>query len=108
VLSAHKGPPVSEVVIVPDADKQAAINLFLGIHNERAVTHPIKRGGYRQWFHEEHLIARGRDASDSLARLQEFSRTHEDFWVEYYQPLVYTSLAEYYAFTMNSSSKLPE
>jgi phosphatidylinositol 3,5-bisphosphate 5-phosphatase len=94
--------------VFPDADKQAAINLFLGIYNERAVTHPIQRAGYRRWFHEEHFSSISHDTHESLSRLQDFTRSHEDFWVEYYQPLMYTPLAEYYAFTMNSSSKLPE
>jgi phosphatidylinositol 3,5-bisphosphate 5-phosphatase len=91
-----------------DADKQAAINLFLGVHNERAVVHPIKRGGYRQWFNIKHFSSFSRDTDQSMQRLLEFSCTHGDFWTEYYQPLMFTRLKDYYAYTMNSSAKLPE
>src|SRR6266571_8813326 len=45
----------TEFSVLSDADKQAAINLFLGVENERAITHPPARGGYQKWFHEEHV-----------------------------------------------------
>ena len=38
-----------------DADKQAAVNPFLGVNNERAIIHPPVPGGYQQWFNPDHL-----------------------------------------------------
>jgi hypothetical protein len=30
-----------------------------------------------------------------------------DFWVEYYRPLLFTSLGKHFAYSMNSTLKLP-
>ncbi|KAJ2920989.1 hypothetical protein H1R20_g16104, partial [Candolleomyces eurysporus] len=57
-----------------DADKQTAINLFLGVQSERTIANPPNKG---------------------------------DFWVEYYRPLLFTSLGKHFAYSMNSTLKLP-
>ena len=90
----------------PDADKQAAINLFLGVENERAIVHPPVREGYQKWFHEEHL----RPAyvlNECDACFKDFVHRRGDFWVEYYRPLLFTSLGKHFAYSMNSTLKLP-
>ena len=88
-----------------DADKQAAINLFLGVPSDPQRDRPV-RGGYRQWFKPEHL-----DAPYVIPlcedRLREFVKTKGDFWIEYYRPLLFTSLGKHFAYSMNSTLKLP-
>lgn len=90
----------------PDADKQTAINLFLGVHTERTITQPPVRGGYQAWFHKEHL--------EPAYVLEECERginnvveMRGDFWIEYYRPLLFTSLGKHFAYSMNSTLKLP-
>ncbi|KAJ3758562.1 polyphosphoinositide phosphatase [Lentinula raphanica] len=89
-----------------DADKQAAINMFLGITNDRPITLRPVRTGYRQWFHEEHLNP-PYVIEDCDQRLREFVRHRGDFWIEYYRPLLFTSLMKHFAYSMNSTLKLP-
>jgi hypothetical protein len=93
-----------------DADKQAAINLFLGVKSERAPTasvQPVQRSGYRQWFHTEHLgptYVKERCEKS----IEDFVRGKGgDYWVEYYRPLLFTSLGKHFAYGMNSTLKLP-
>ncbi|KDR74148.1 hypothetical protein GALMADRAFT_71417 [Galerina marginata CBS 339.88] len=89
-----------------DADKQTAINLFLGVENERAIVHPPVRGGYQKWFDPENLkpaYVLG-NCNDSL---RQFVQQRGDFWVEYYRPLLFTSLGKHFAYSMNSTLKLP-
>ncbi|PPQ90287.1 hypothetical protein CVT25_013112 [Psilocybe cyanescens] len=89
-----------------DADKQTAINLFLGVQNERAIIHPPVRGGYQKWFHQEHLEP-ACDVGDFQESLRKFVQQRGDFWVEYYRPLLFTSLGKHFAYSMNSTLKLP-
>ncbi|TFK20447.1 polyphosphoinositide phosphatase [Coprinopsis marcescibilis] len=89
-----------------DADKQAAINVFLGVQTERTINNPPTRGGYRKWFHEENLET-AYVLEDCDAALQEFVRKKGDFWVEYYRPSLFTSLGKHFAYSMNSTLKLP-
>lgn len=89
-----------------DADKQAAINLFLGIAKDRPVALPPVRRGYRQWFHEEHLQP-PYVVGDCDQKLRDFVRYRGDFWIEYYRPLLFTSLMKHFAYSMNSTLKLP-
>ncbi|KAJ6606402.1 SacI homology domain-containing protein [Mycena vulgaris] len=89
-----------------DADKQTAINLFLGVQSERPIIHPPVRGGYQKWFHEEYLEPPyALDACDH--GLRDFVQNKSDFWVEYYRPLLFTSLGKHFAYSMNSTLKLP-
>ncbi|TDL14818.1 hypothetical protein BD410DRAFT_845696 [Rickenella mellea] len=91
---------------VLDADKQAAINLFLGVQTERTVNQPPRRGGYRDWFKSEDL-----EPTSTLEvceeRLKLFAEHRGDFWIEYYGPLLFTSLWKHFAYSMNSMLKLP-
>lgn len=89
-----------------DADKQTAINLFLGVQSERPVIHPPVRGGYQKWFHEEHLQV-PYALHDCDRGLRDFVQNKSDFWVEYYRPLLFTSLGKHFAYSMNSTLKLP-
>lgn len=89
-----------------DADKQAAINLFLGVNNERP--HPLSpvRSGYQNWYHPEYLEPPYL-TEESEKALQDFVTMRGDFWVEYYRPLLFTSLGKHFAYSMNSTLKLP-
>ena len=89
-----------------DADKQAAINLFLGISHDRATAHTVQRGGYRQWFKKEHLEP-AYDLAECERGIQQFVQERGDFWVEYYRPLLFTSLGKHFVYSMNSTLKLP-
>ncbi|KIY73266.1 hypothetical protein CYLTODRAFT_342711 [Cylindrobasidium torrendii FP15055 ss-10] len=88
-----------------DADKQAAINLFLGVPSE-PPRYPLVRGGYRQWYDPKHLEP-PYSIESCTERLEEFVRTRAAFWVEYYRPLLFTSLGKHFAYSMNSTLKLP-
>lgn len=115
---------------VLDADKQAAINLFLGIPQSPGPTQPQqnqdgrtgsafssmtlsvvqqhkpKRGGYRAWYDPKNLepAYRLEECEEGLRR---FARERAEFWVEYYRPLLFTSLRTHFAYSMNSTLKLP-
>jgi hypothetical protein len=113
-----------------DADKQAAINVFLGVADDRVITGKrIKCAGYDGWFDSRHLARPLYDTGDCLRGMCEFvagggdgneggnggggvggggSRgTTAEFWVEYYRPLLFTSLGKHFAWGMNSTLKLP-
>ncbi|KAH9027676.1 SacI homology domain-containing protein [Lactarius hengduanensis] len=89
-----------------DADKQAAIDLFLGVQSDTTLGHSPKRSGYQQWFHDEHL-----NSPYTLETCQEgindFIECSSDFWMGYYRPLLFTSLGKHFAYSMNSTLKLP-
>jgi hypothetical protein len=89
-----------------DADKQTAINLFLGVHTERTITQPPVRGGYQAWFRKEHLEPAYvlEECEKGISHVVE---TRGDFWIEYYRPLLFTSLGKHFAYSMNSTLKLP-
>ncbi|KAN0140820.1 SacI homology domain containing protein [Lactarius tabidus] len=89
-----------------DADKQAAIDLFLGVQSDTTLVHSPKRAGYQQWFHDKHL-----NSPYTLEACQEgiseFIECSSDFWMGYYRPLLFTSLGKHFAYSMNSTLKLP-
>lgn len=89
-----------------DADKQTAINLFLGVESERPITHRRVRGGYQQWFHRENLEP-AYVVGECEKGLCDFVQNRGDFWIEYYRPLLFTSLGKHFAYSMNSTLKLP-
>ena len=91
---------------VLDADKQAAINLFLGVQSERATNSNPKREGYRTWFDPKNLEPAYR-LEECERGLKEFAEHRSDFWIEYYRPLLFTSLGKHFAYSMNSTLKLP-
>ena len=97
-----------------DADKQAAINVFLGIADDRVITGKrLKFGGYDAWYDTKHLERPLYDTRKCSNGMCEFidrggSRgTTAEFWVEYYRPLLFTSLGKHFAWGMNSTLKLP-
>ena len=92
--------------MLTDADKQAAINLFLGVNNERPHSLRPVRHGYRNWYHPEYLEPPYL-IEESEKALQDFVTIRSDFWVEYYRPLLFTSLGRHFAYSMNSTLKLP-
>ncbi|KAL5533429.1 FIG4 [Sanghuangporus sanghuang] len=91
---------------VLDADKQAAINLFLGVQSERTITRLPRRSGYRAWYDPKHLEPAYR-LEDCEKGLKEFAEHRAEFWIEYYRPLLFTSLGKHFAYSMNSTLKLP-
>lgn len=91
---------------VLDADKQAAINLFLGVSGEKTETKSPRRSGYRAWYDPSHLEM-AYTLEECEKRLQDFAEHRSDFWIEYYRPLLFTSLAKHFAYSMNSTLKLP-
>ncbi|KAF8597664.1 hypothetical protein BDV93DRAFT_452471 [Ceratobasidium sp. AG-I] len=90
---------------VLDADKQAAIDVFLGVNNDSKPAAPPERRAYQEWFHPENLepVFVPEDCASALC---EFAQTRADFWDEYYRPRLFTSLQKHFAFSMYSSSKL--
>lgn len=93
-------------MITIDADKQTAINLFLGVHGERIITSAPVRGGYQKWFNEKNLQP-PYVVDECDKALHDFVTNKGDFWVEYYRPLLFTSLGKHFAYSMNSTLKLP-
>ncbi|KAF8346534.1 SacI homology domain-containing protein [Amanita rubescens] len=90
-----------------DPDKQAAINLFLGVQSDRVQRHPRIRGGYQNWFTKEHL-EQPYVLEECQHRLSEYvNSSKSEFWVEYYRPLLFTSLGKHFSYSMNSTLKLP-
>ncbi|KAI0785573.1 polyphosphoinositide phosphatase [Abortiporus biennis] len=95
-----------------DADKQTAINLFLGVQAERdrPVTHAqlLYRQGrtYRDWYHSEYLSP-AYTLEECEEGIQQFVQTRGDYWIEYYRPLLFTSLGKHFVYGMNSTLKLP-
>ncbi|KAF8584424.1 hypothetical protein K439DRAFT_1646939 [Ramaria rubella] len=90
-----------------DADKQTAIDVFLGVQPQEGGLNPERRGkSYRDWFHPEYLepIYVLPECDQGL---KEFAQTRSDFWIEYYRPLLFTSLGKHFAYSMNSTLKLP-
>ncbi|KAK4687115.1 phosphatidylinositol 3,5-bisphosphate 5-phosphatase, partial [Tremellales sp. Uapishka_1] len=77
-----------------DADKQAAINLFLGVQPSSSET-KISRPHYRQWFTPAHLAS---PDPDVLAPINQVFK-------EYYKPHILSQFARLYAFTMNSTTR---
>lgn len=89
-----------------DGDKQAAIDLFLGVQSDSMLVRSPKRAKYYTWFRDEHL--------NSLYTLEacqdgidDFVERSSDFWMGYYRPLLFTSVGKHFAYSMNSTLKLP-
>lgn len=76
-----------------DAEKQAAINLFLGVDADAPevtkavdVNHPR----YRNWFEPLHLEP-SLSLEERTRRLLQVVNTDKSFWAEYYRPRLFTS-----------------
>ncbi|KAF8306902.1 hypothetical protein DL93DRAFT_2065154 [Clavulina sp. PMI_390] len=94
-----------------DADKQAAINIFLGVeethgrpNRQRPLTPPPGRT-YQEWYDPRNLEP-AYVVEDCERRLREFAIAG-DYWNEYYRPALFTSLGKHFAYRMNSTEKLP-
>lgn len=70
------------------------------------MTQPPRRGGYRDWFHKENLEP-AYILEECEEGLRQFAENRGDFWIEYYRPLLFTSLGKHFAYSMNSTLKLP-
>ncbi|WWD20149.1 hypothetical protein CI109_104625 [Kwoniella shandongensis] len=77
-----------------DADKQSAINLFLGVQPS-FPKYDLERPNYQQWFTPSHL---DEPKSDELAPVNQVYR-------EYYKPHILSQFGRLYAFTMNSTTR---
>ncbi|KEI41332.1 uncharacterized protein L969DRAFT_70805 [Mixia osmundae IAM 14324] len=91
-----------------DADKQTAINLFLGIDTQvlLRLAHRNKglRKSYQQWFDRRFVDGSTREAA--LSRLLDQSlRDDIDYWIEYYRPKVVTFVQRHFAYKVNSTLK---
>lgn len=101
-----------------DADKQAAINLFLGIDKDApnfvadggtggvgtlvSSKRTSYRRSYQKWFTPAYL-EEIRPTPERLARLQEFIEQERSFfWAEYYRPRLFTDLMRHHAFKMTA------
>lgn len=84
-----------------DADKQAAINLFLGVQGERHGQLMRFRRNYRAWFEPQNLktLFSVDEASHTMC---DYLDRRGDFWSEYYRPLLFTSLGKHFAYCMNT------
>ncbi|KAI0086625.1 SacI homology domain-containing protein [Irpex rosettiformis] len=89
-----------------DADKQAAINLFLGVQNDRILAHTQQRRSYRDWYQPQNLEP-AYELEECTQGIMNFVRERGDYWIEYYRPLLFTSLAKHFVYSMNSTLKLP-
>lgn len=74
-----------------DADKQAAINLFLGVDQAAATVPRTPRPNYRAWFDAKYL------EPPSLGFLGQESVPLPPMFDEYYKPKVLTQLEKLYA-----------
>lgn len=101
--------PNTHTSTLPDADKQTAINVFLGIDsdNNHPRPHLIPKGhSYAQWFDPKNL-EQPFQLDDCERCLGEFAQNTGEFWTEYYRPLLFTSLGKHFAYRMNSTLRLP-
>ena len=72
--------------VLTDPDKQAAINLFLGVQSDRIQRHTPIRGGYQNWFTKENL-EQPYILEECNQRLAEYVNSRKsNFCVEYYRP----------------------
>ncbi|CAO1626608.1 unnamed protein product [Jaminaea pallidilutea] len=104
-----------------DADKQAAINLFLGIDEvvvspsgatrpapgSKSTTAAVKstlgrpRRDYQQWFTPSHLEFI-EPTPERIAKLRHVIQRQTHFWSEYYRPRLFTDLMRHHAFKVTA------
>ncbi|KAK0526006.1 phosphatidylinositol-3,5-bisphosphate 5-phosphatase [Tilletia horrida] len=93
-----------------DADKQAAINLFLGVTDFDSAhdygpgptaSGSNQRRHYQQWFTPQYLQKRG-TLEERTKRLEEVVNNDADFWAEYYRPGLFTDLERHHAYKMTA------
>lgn len=109
------GEPFTDPLKCTDADKQAAIDLFLGIESASppVTTHlpappPRPRRSYRDWYTPSHLESTLSPAEAEL-RLQQTVEADDggsaNYWQSYYRPKLFTELARHFAYKVNSTLK---
>lgn len=91
----------------PDADKQAAIDLFLGIDTAppppKARSKAPARRSYRDWFTPAHL-EQSLDPAGALDKIAQAVDLDDNYWQTYYRPMMWSDLTHVFAFTVNSTS----
>lgn len=99
-----------------DADKQAAMDLFLGVTGE-VRKQPPKRLHYQHWFDPVNLEkpqsapsmitfdGEGKELVDDAEQISDGPVLPYDIWVDYYKPHLLSQFQRLYTFTMNSTSK---
>ena len=97
-----------------DAEKRAALNVFLAIADDRIITGKrLKFGGYDAWYDTKHLERPLYDMHQCSNGMWESidrggSRgTTTEFCFEYYRLLLFTSLGKHFAWGVNSTLELP-
>ena len=76
------------------------------MHTDRTTTQPPRRRGYQIWFSEKNLQP-AYEYAECEAGIVDFTHSKSEFWVEYYRPLLFTSLGKHFVYSMNSTLKLP-
>ncbi|KAG9036353.1 phosphatidylinositol-3,5-bisphosphate 5-phosphatase [Tulasnella sp. JGI-2019a] len=107
-----------------DADKQTAINVFLGIKTDapviqsksssrpiapRAPTHRkrlVQHRAYQAWYDPKHLELLF-PVDECTSALCDVVFRNGDYWNEYYKPKMFTSLGKHFTFQMTSTLRLP-
>jgi hypothetical protein len=87
-----------------DAEKQMAINLFLGVANDVPdfqIVNEKSRRHYQRWFTPEHLVT-SNVLQERERWLQTFAKRTSSFWAEYYRPSLFTDLMRHHAFKMTA------
>ncbi|GAA5887685.1 hypothetical protein JCM5296_004458 [Sporobolomyces johnsonii] len=97
-----------------DAEKQAGIDLFLGIEPSlprqpvfEAVSAPPRRS-YQNWFTPAHIAPRlsPDEVKETLQKtVDEDDNGSWSYWQGYYRPKLYTRMARHFGFTVNSTVK---
>jgi len=97
-----------------DADKQAAIDLFLGVQPALpprptfGVAGPARRRSYRNWFTPSFLESSLKPPEIAGVLQQTIDEDEDgssDYWRSYYRPNLFTSLAVHFGYTIQSSAK---
>ncbi|GAA5923006.1 SAC family polyphosphoinositide phosphatase [Sporobolomyces koalae] len=97
-----------------DADKQAAIDLFLGVQPALpprptfGAVRPCRRRSYRNWFTRSYLepVVNADEIAGVLQNtIERDDCGSSDYWRFYYRPNLFTSLALHFAYTTQNSAK---
>lgn len=82
-----------------DADKQAAIDLFLGVCADTRTRQQMAAKDYRHWFEPSALVPK------TTATLNRNMSVAYDVWRDYYKPHLLSQFQRLYTFSMNSTAK---
>lgn len=92
-----------------DADKQAAMDLFLGVNQVENRERPPDRLHYHHWY-DPCALEVGKPCSESTPDgghpvETEAVGVDHDIWADYYKPHLLSQFQRLYTFTMNSTGK---